>query len=106
MHAAIGAARIPDALARSDAARLGTACRPAFGVPRRFKSMSGSFLYAVRFLTRIPIPFRGQLSAAAIGGSLIYYPVVGALIGIMLAALAALLHDRLVPALLAALRVV
>ena len=68
--------------------------------------MSGSFLYAVRFLTRIPIPFRGQLSAAAIGGSLIYYPVVGALIGIMLAALAALLHDRLAPVLLAALLVV
>lgn len=46
------------------------------------------FLAAVRFLTRIPLPHQGEaLQSRTIGRSLLYYPLVGLLIGLVLATL-------------------
>ena len=48
-----------------------------------------SFLIALQFLTRIPL--RCEWSPQAAGRSLLFYPLVGLLIGLLLAAVAALL---------------
>ncbi|MFZ5557499.1 MAG: adenosylcobinamide-GDP ribazoletransferase [Pseudomonadota bacterium] len=50
------------------------------------------FLIAVQFLTRLPVA-RGGWSPQDVGRSLAYYPAVGLLLGIVLAALAWLLGD-------------
>lgn len=44
-----------------------------------------SFWLALAFLTRLPVPERLDPSPSAIGRSLLYYPVVGAIIGLILA---------------------
>ncbi|RLC71332.1 MAG: adenosylcobinamide-GDP ribazoletransferase [Chloroflexi bacterium] len=43
-----------------------------------------SFLIALQFLTRIPVPFRRQVAPAEIGHSMSFFPLVGALIGLLL----------------------
>lgn len=50
------------------------------------------FLAAWRFLTIIPLPFRRENTEAEITGSLVYFPVVGLIIGIILAGLGWLLN--------------
>lgn len=55
---------------------------------------------ALRFLTRLPVPLTGEISELHIGRSLLYYPVVGLIIGILLAMLHGLLIDT--PSMLAA----
>jgi adenosylcobinamide-GDP ribazoletransferase len=51
------------------------------------------FLIAVQFLTVLPVRVDGALDAKATGRSLLYYPLVGLLIGTLLAALAWMLGD-------------
>jgi adenosylcobinamide-GDP ribazoletransferase len=45
------------------------------------------FLAAWRFLTIVPLPFRRENSEAEIGGSLVYFPVVGLVLGLLMAGL-------------------
>lgn len=51
------------------------------------------FLIALQFLTRIPVRLGVKPSHKDIGYSIIYYPIVGLLIGMILAALSWLLSD-------------
>ncbi len=44
-----------------------------------------SFLAAFRFLTVIPLPIRREATGEEVGRSLVYFPVVGLLIGLLLA---------------------
>lgn len=55
-------------------------------------------LLAVQFLTQIPVRLKQPYGEREIGASLLYYPLVGLLLGALLAGLHALLHG--VPALL------
>lgn len=50
-----------------------------------------SFLIALQFLTRIPVRCQFVANDAALGRSVLYYPLVGFLIGVLLSALALLL---------------
>jgi adenosylcobinamide-GDP ribazoletransferase len=50
------------------------------------------FLIALQFLTRLPVA-RGNWSPEQVGRSIVFYPVVGLLIGLVLVALAWLLED-------------
>lgn len=59
-----------------------------------------SLLLALQFLTRLPVPAVHAFEAQAVGRSLLFYPLVGALIGGLLMALAVLLVSA--PASLAA----
>lgn len=43
-----------------------------------------SFISAIRFLTRIPIPWCKEASRKEFAGSLLYYPLAGLIIGLML----------------------
>lgn len=43
-----------------------------------------SFVIALQFLTRIPVPGMRDISEAEIGRSLLYYPLVGLIIGLLL----------------------
>jgi len=45
------------------------------------------FLAAISFLTTIPLPRRREASPEEIGGSVVYFPVVGIIIGLILAGL-------------------
>lgn len=58
-------------------------------------------LIAMQFLTRMPLPRQATPEPVEIGGSVVYYPLVGAIIGAALALLAAVMAAR-VPALVAA----
>jgi Cobalamin-5-phosphate synthase len=49
-----------------------------------------SFWLAWQFLTRLPAPSYAEVSAKESGASLVYYPLVGLIIGLMLWALAQL----------------
>ena len=49
------------------------------------------FLIALQFLTRLPVRLAGELAAADLGRSLLYYPLVGLILGGLLAASAWLL---------------
>jgi adenosylcobinamide-GDP ribazoletransferase len=49
------------------------------------------FLIALQFLTRFPVRLNGMPQAREIGQSLLYYPLVGALLGLLLVALDAFL---------------
>lgn len=49
------------------------------------------FWIALQFLTRIPAPHLGDLSPADLGRSLLLYPLVGGIIGVLLLCLAGLL---------------
>ena len=55
--------------------------------------MTRPFLIAVQFLTRVPIPLRRPPSEQEVGRSLAFYPLVGLLIGVVLAACAWLGSD-------------
>lgn len=50
-----------------------------------------SFLVALHFLTTIPVALRRIFSPAQLGASLAYYPLVGALLGVLLASISAAL---------------
>jgi len=50
-----------------------------------------SFLAALRFLTVIPLPGRREVRQGEIGHSIVYFPVVGVIIGLVLAGLSWLL---------------
>jgi len=52
-----------------------------------------SFIIAIQFLTRIPVPAIGEITEREVGRSLFYYPLVGLLIGLLLSALHWLLAD-------------
>ncbi|MCJ7743369.1 MAG: adenosylcobinamide-GDP ribazoletransferase [Dehalococcoidales bacterium] len=56
------------------------------------------FLSALRFLTIIPVPLWREASPKEVGGSLSYFPVVGFIIGLILAILNWLLSPILPPA--------
>jgi len=49
-----------------------------------------AFLIALQFLTRIPVPSATKVNGKNIGQSLLFYPVVGVLIGIVLVVIALL----------------
>lgn len=51
------------------------------------------FLIALQFLTRFPVRLNGMPQECEIGRSLLYYPLVGVLLGLLLAALAWALAD-------------
>jgi adenosylcobinamide-GDP ribazoletransferase len=51
-----------------------------------------SFLAALQFLTSIPVPLKRELSPSQLGQSTAYFPVVGFVIGVILAALNWLLY--------------
>lgn len=55
--------------------------------------MTQAFLIALQFLTRLPVRLSVLPSDRALGFSLLFYPVVGLLIGSILVALGWLLHD-------------
>jgi adenosylcobinamide-GDP ribazoletransferase len=59
-----------------------------------------SFLAALRFLTIIPLPRRREVSPETVGRSIVYFPLVGVIIGLILAGLSWLL-GRLLPSALA-----
>ncbi len=65
-----------------------------------------SFLAAIQFLTSIPIPVKRELSPETLGRATAYFPVVGLIIGLILAGLNWLLLLILPPALVNALLVV
>ena len=52
-----------------------------------------SFIIAIQFLTRLPVPAIGEISEREVGRSLLYYPLVGLIIGVLLYALNAMLTD-------------
>ena len=58
-----------------------------------------SFLAALRFLTTIPLPWQREASAEELGRSQAYFPVVGIIIGLILAGLSWLLGQVLPSAL-------
>ena len=51
-----------------------------FATPDRVSSWA-AFITAVQFLTRVPFPDRGPVSAATLARAPAYFPLVGALIG-------------------------
>jgi len=55
-------------------------------------------LLAIQFLTQIPVRLKQPYGECEVGASLLYYPLVGLLLGALLAGLHAMLHG--VPALL------
>ena len=65
-----------------------------------------SFLAAIQFLTSIPIPGKRELSPEQLGRATAYFPVVGLIIGLILAGLNWLLLLILPPAVVNALLVV
>ena len=65
-----------------------------------------SFLAALRFLTIIPLPWRREVSPEEIGRSIGYFPVVGIIIGLILAGLNWLLGLILPSAVVVALLIV
>lgn len=65
-----------------------------------------SFLAALKFLTVIPMPGRREASPRELGRSLVYFPVVGLIIGLTLAGLNWLLGLGLPPAVVNVLLVV
>ncbi len=64
------------------------------------------FLSALRFLTIIPVPFRREASPEEVGGSTAYFPMVGVIIGLVLAGLNWLLGLFLPPAVVSSLLIV
>ncbi len=52
-----------------------------------------SFIIAMQFLTRLPVPAIGEISQREMGRSLLYYPLVGLVIGLLLYALNGMLGD-------------
>jgi adenosylcobinamide-GDP ribazoletransferase len=65
-----------------------------------------SFLAALKFLTSIPLPGRREMSPEQLGRATAYFPVVGLIIGLVLAALNWLLNFILPPAIVNALLIV
>ena len=65
-----------------------------------------SFLAALRFLTVIPLPWWRQANAGETGGAASYFPLVGLIIGLVLAGLSWLLAHILPPGVVAVLLLV
>ena len=65
-----------------------------------------SFLAALRFLTIIPLPWRREVSPEEAGRSIVYFPVVGVIIGLILVGLSWLLGLLLPSAVISVLLVV
>ncbi len=65
-----------------------------------------TFPAALRFLTIIPLPWRREVSQEEVGRSIVYFPVVGVIIGLILAGLNWLLSLILPPAVVNALLLV
>jgi adenosylcobinamide-GDP ribazoletransferase len=63
------------------------------------------FATALQFLTRLPAPYPHAASAAQLGAALVYFPAVGALVGLLLVALDAALQPLLAPPVVDALLV-
>ncbi|MFV2056463.1 MAG: adenosylcobinamide-GDP ribazoletransferase [Thiohalomonadales bacterium] len=64
--------------------------------------MNHPFLVALQFLTRLPIPKTGKLASAKIQGrSVLYYPIIGLMLGLLSILLAYGLEDVLPNALIA-----
>jgi adenosylcobinamide-GDP ribazoletransferase len=63
------------------------------------------FATALQFLTRLPVPSPHAASAAQLGAALVYFPAVGAVVGVLLIALDAALRPLLAPAVVDALLV-
>lgn len=59
------------------------AIAPDLSVPAERAGQWAAFGTAVRFLTRVPLPTKEPVSAAALSRCPIYFPVVGGLIGIV-----------------------
>lgn len=64
--------------------------------------MMRAFLIALQFLTCLPVKVAGELDETALGRSVLFYPLVGLLIGLLLAAFAWVLGDEVPPMLKAA----
>jgi adenosylcobinamide-GDP ribazoletransferase len=64
------------------------------------------FLAALRFLTIIRLPYRREAAPADLGGSIVYFPVVGIIIGLILAGLGWLFSLFLPPAVVSGLLIV
>lgn len=64
--------------------------------------MMRAFLIALQFLTCLPVKVAGELDEKALGRSVLYYPLVGLLVGLLLVALAWVLGDEVPPMLKAA----
>jgi adenosylcobinamide-GDP ribazoletransferase len=62
-----------------------------------------SFLAALQFLTSIPVPLKRELSPAQLGRATTYFPIVGLIIGVILAVLNWLLYYILPPSVINAL---
>jgi adenosylcobinamide-GDP ribazoletransferase len=65
-----------------------------------------SFLAALQFLTSIPVPLKRELSPAQLGRATAYFPLVGVIIGLILAVLNWLLYYILPPSVINALLIV
>lgn len=65
-----------------------------------------NFLAALSFLTIIPMPRRREVSPEQLGGSIVYFPVVGIIIGLILAGLYWLLHFVLPSAVVSVLLII
>ncbi len=52
-----------------------------------------SFIIAIQFLTRIPVPALGEIGEREVGRSLLFYPLVGLVIGVLLSAFNWMLAD-------------
>lgn len=63
------------------------------------------FATALQFLTRLPVPYPHAASAAQLGAALVYFPAVGAIVGVLLILLDAALQPLLAPAVVDALLV-
>jgi len=46
--------------------------------------MGSAFLFAIQFLTRLPVSVKADLTPVVLGRSVLFYPVVGAVIGFIL----------------------
>jgi adenosylcobinamide-GDP ribazoletransferase len=65
-----------------------------------------SFLAALQFLTSIPVPLKRELTPVQLGHATTYFPLIGLIIGVILAVLNWLLYYILPPGLINALLIV
>jgi adenosylcobinamide-GDP ribazoletransferase len=65
-----------------------------------------SFLAALQFLTNIPVPIKREITPAQLGRATTYFPLVGLIIGVILAVLNWLLYYILPPGVINALLIV
>jgi len=85
-----GCAQVPDIRMEESGVGVSSDSHPVHPVRSRRPSLVG-FALALQFLTTAPELLRRQASAEEVGQSMVYFPLVGALVGVTLAALDALL---------------